>query len=326
MGRQRLIVRQRSCVRPTEAEGRPARQALEEVQSWISRYEEQLAAGRAEIADQQKQIRELNDRIRLLEARAKPDDIGTPARSSSGAPPKVAPSVAEPADPKTRDQAAVLDQILTGPTALVSVSASKHRVIIYGTLSHRSRTYVIPHDMKTILVSFHGDDVTIVANGPRGAHLADYNMKTDRWALQDLRGGKEGQAYMAAGRGDQVPRFVLPCVLDGSGFTQVAVFDVKRSSWSIQNLVEPSEKSVVPLVRSQLAMYVLGRHAYAYSAETGTWDTLTLEERLLPDSRDPYFKGSPVLIQEDMFAVSQNGRLHLFTAKNGRWETVNPRD
>jgi RNA polymerase sigma factor (sigma-70 family) len=306
----------------TEDESRPARKALEEVQSWINRYEDQVAAGRDKIAAQERRIKELNDRIGALEARVKADAAPSLANSSATDPPKAAVSnVSTTARPGEKGPAA--DRIVPSETALVSISASKDRVIIYGIQSHRSRTYRLPHGMKNVDVSFHGDNVFIVANGPRGAHLAGYNLKTDRWALQDLRGGAEGEAdvwpYSPVHQ-----EFLVPCLLRGSGYTQVAIFDVGRASWSIQNLVEPSEKDVYPLIRNKVAMYVLGRHVYAYSALTGTWDTLSLDERLLRDSMNPNTAGSSPPF--NMLSVSQQGRLHIFTADQGRWETVNSKD
>jgi hypothetical protein len=296
------------------------------VQSWIDRYERQLAAGRAEIEAQRERIAELRARIRALEARAKSDAATSPAAPA----PAVENPGAAPAEPKADragETAAVFDRIVEGPMALVSISMAKHRILIYATGAHRSRTYVIPHDMKSISVSFHGDDVIIVANGPHGAHLADYNLNTDRWALQDVRGGRDGRVEVVGMPATQAWHSLLPCVLEGSGFTQVALFDFKRASWTVQNLLEPSPKSVEPIVRRQVAIYVLGRHVYAYSGETGTWDTLTLEEPLLPEpARRQGVNGSPVLLQDGMCAVSQDGRLHLFTAGAGRWQTVNPKD
>ncbi len=310
---------------PTQEDrGRPARKALEEVQSWINRYEEQLAARRDEIADQKKQIKELNDRIRALETQVKPRDIVIQAPPVPANPTKAAganESTASPVD----DKGPLTDRIIPSETAIVSIAGSKDLVIIYGTLSHRSRTYRLPHHMKDVEVSFHGDDVIIVANGPHGAHLAAYNLKTDRWALQDLRGGTQGHAAVAGSRSN-AKEHVLPCLLVGSGFTQVAVFDFGRGSWSIQNLLEPSENWVRPIKQGRLAMYVLGRQVYAYRADTGTWDTLTLEEKLLPETTVRQ-NGLPLLSdRQDMFAVSQHGRLHVFTANAGRWETVNPKD
>jgi RNA polymerase sigma factor (sigma-70 family) len=308
---------------PSAAHSRPVRKALDEVQSWISRYEEQLEAGRLEIEAQKRQIEELRDRIRALEARAQ----GEVAKRDPGPTPVRPP---EKTKAQSGEKAPVVDRILTSETALVSISGSNDCVIIYDTRSHRSRTYRLPHHMKSVHVTFHGDDVAIVANGANGAHLADYNLKTDRWAMQDLRGGTEGVAWIAphstgAGvPGFATPEYLLPCVLDGSGFTQVAVFDVFRGTWSIQNLLEPSEHSVRPIPRGRLVMYMLGRHVYAYSAEAGTWDTLSMEENLFPAQG---VHGASVLTErQDMFAVSQRGRLHIFTEKAGRWETINPKD
>jgi hypothetical protein len=312
----------RAPVGASENAGAPARKALEEVQSWINRYEHQIAAGRDEIAHQQRQIKELEDRIRALEARPKAEPVVRPAPGTSADTAK-ASSPSEPLKGALDAKAPAVDRIIASEMALVSISGSNDRVIIYGTSTHRSRTYRLPHDMKHVDVSFHGVDVIIVANGSNGAHLAEYNLTTDRWALQDLRGGTDGQAGIPRATSGS-KEYVLPCLLNGSGFTQIAVFDVGRGSWSIQNLLEPTEQWAVPIQQGRLAMYVLGRHVYAYSAETGTWDTLTLDETLLPNRM---MSGPPLLRDRlDMFAVSQHGRLHLFTEKAGRWETVNPKD
>ena len=82
----------------------------------------------------------------------------------------------------------------------------------------------------------------------------------------------------------------------------------------------------MPSVQGKLAMYVVGRHVYAYSSEAGRWGTLALEERLLPARAVHRSDHSPLWAQEGMFAVSQHGHLHIFNAKLGRWQSINPKD
>ena len=79
---------------------------------------------------------------------------------------------------------------------------------------------------------------------------------------------------------------------------------------------------------------MIGRHVYAYSAEAGCWATLSVEEPLFPGMMPPPsmmpttsgIKVSPLYMNDSMTAVSQHGRLHIFTAETGRWETINPKD
>ena len=102
----------------------------------------------------------------------------------------------------------------------------------------------------------------------------------------------------------------------------------RRFRWSVQDLEEPSEnEDVGPYIDQNVALYVLGRHLYAYSALAGRWDTLSLEERLVPrpgygPEAQAYFPS----VKHDSIAVSQHGRLHIFTAKAGRWQTIDPKE
>jgi RNA polymerase sigma factor (sigma-70 family) len=309
----------------SEAASRPALKAIEELQSWINRYDTQLAARQSEIDRQHVEILDLKERIRVLEARIKADA----ARTTDSSPPLNPPKPAKADVPKAAaadGKPAFLDQIMTGPSSIVSISGSKDRVVIFAPASGRSRTYRPPPGMTGLSVTFHKDNVTIVANGPGVAHLANYNLGTDHWALQDLRGGT-GHVNVLPDQGPAGPVFLLPCIFRGTGFTQLAILDFERATWTVQNLLEPSEESITPYVVEKLAMYVAGRHVYAYSAEAGRWDTLSLEDRLLPPLSPPRrLNGSPLWTEVGMFAVSQHGHLHVFTAKAGRWQTINPKD
>jgi RNA polymerase sigma factor (sigma-70 family) len=313
--------------RPPEA-ARSAQKVLADVQSLIHQYEVQIHQYEGQLAKSRAETAYLNARIADLEAKAR-------ARATQGPAPSPSPDTnpARPEDLKstlTVNQAPALDRIKTCPQALVSVSGANDRVVIYGTGSGRSRTYRPPHGMTNISVTFHGDNVTIVANRPGAAHLANYNLKSDHWALQDIRGVAEGVIEVPDDRDEvhrEMARFLLPCIYRGPGFTQLAVFDYERASWMVQDLVEPAqEKQASPHVIGGIALYVLGRHVYAYSAEAGRWDTLALEEPLIPGALQPGPGTSPLFMKEGMAAVSQHGRLHLFSAKTGRWETANPKD
>ncbi len=325
-----------------EAAGRPALKAIDELQSWIKQYESQLEERKTEvirlttendrqmtaIANDKAEIDRLQIRILELEARLKPDA----ARPASPSPAPIPPTAARPDDAKKdqpEDKASARDRIVRGPQALVAISGTKDRVVIYapdGTMVGRSRIYRPPPGMTDLSVSFHAENVTIVANGEGVVHLANYNLKTDQWALQDIRGGTEGRVDVLGNDGPQGQMSLLPCVFRGSGFTQLAILDFERSSWTVQNLLEPSDEPLMPSVQEKLAMYVVGRHVYAYSSDAGRWGTLELEERLLPARAVHRSDHSPVWTQEGMFAVSQHGHLHIFNAKLGRWQSINPKD
>ncbi len=335
--------RPRAEVPKAEAAGRPALKAVEELQSWIKQVDSQLEERQSEvvrlttendrlataITNYKNEIDRLQIRILELEARLKRNA----PRPTDPSPAPIPPTATRPDDTKKdqpEEKGSARDTIVKGPQALVAISGTKDRVVIYapdGTMVGRSRLYRPPPGMTGLSVSFHQDHVIIVANGDRAAHLASYNLKTDQWALQDIRGGTKGQVAILTEVGTQpVQGSLLPCVFRGSGFTQLAILDLERSSWAVQNLLEPSEEPVFPDFQGKLAMYVVGRHVYAYSSEAGRWGTLELEERLLPARSIRRLDGSPLWAQEGMFAVSQHGHLHIFNAKLGRWQSINPKD
>jgi RNA polymerase sigma factor (sigma-70 family) len=333
--------------RPAGVDGRPVRKALEEIQSGINRYEEQLAAERARIAAQRDQIAALTDRIRALEAAAKAEAARSPAPLAGRSQPAAANPPGAAAPPGSENPRIAADRLIVGAQALAAISGSKDRVVIYATgrFKGRSRTYRVPHGMTGLSVTFHGDNIMIVANKPGAAHLASYNLASDRWALQDLRGVAGGHVSvpneMSGMQDPRATQFLLPCLyhvdkLDaqGVGPVELAVFDVGRGTWIVQHLLEPADsKWLAPYVQGNVAVYVIGRHVYAYSADAGCWATLSLEEPLFSGMMPPPammptpgISGSPLYMNDSMTAVSQHGRLHIFTAKTGRWETINPKD
>lgn len=318
----------RSQVAKEEPANRSPFRAMEELQSWITRSEAQLAVSQGEIVRQKDEITNLQKRIHELESKVQ----------ANAATPKIPPTAATPAaasntmDNKPRGADIFrmsFDRIVKGPEALVSISGANDKVVIYRSApdgAGRSRLYRPPPGSSRLEVSFHGPNVTIVANGKGDVHLANYNLKSDQWALQDIRAGREGSVSVTPWNNGPAPGALLPCMLRGKGFTQVAVLDFDRAAWTVQNLIEPTDEYVEPFTVGKMVMYVVARHVYAYSAEAGRWDTLTLDERLLPRPGIGLGGEKPFWMQDDLFAVSQNGRMHIFTAKLGQWQSINPRD
>jgi hypothetical protein len=300
--------------RARKAPGRPARKALEEVQATIDQYEAQVAVGRAEIERLKQEITNLNVRIHGLEAKARAVTGNVASTAGSGN----AGTGAKPSGP---------GQITTNREAIVWASPSNDRVVIFAQNSGRSRIYRPPAKTDQIDAAVSGSRVMLVANGPTTHQLAVYELNDDRWAIQDLRPNEAGNRFIPLI--NKYSGNVLPLYFHGRGFTQLAVFDFAHFRWSVQDLEEPYEdedKDVRPFLDDNVALYVLGRHLYAYSALAGRWDTLTLEERLIPRAAygvaQPYFP----TVKHDSIAVSQHGRLHVFTAKTGRWQTIDPKD
>jgi hypothetical protein len=159
--------------------------------------------------------------------------------------------------------------------------------------------------------------VTIAAIGPRSAQLAIYDAERDRWAIQNLRAEDDGLKMIRVSMG--FPE-LLAYAFAGPRLTQIAVFDRGRFQWSVRELDEPwAGGSAEPFNGEHLAVYPLGRHLYAYSSVAGRWDTLELEKPVdVPVAA--------LRIVGDVAAISQGGRLHVFTASEGRWQTAKPKE
>jgi hypothetical protein len=298
----------------------PARKDLEAAKDALVKYEKQLNVAQDMISRLNTEIVTLKTRIHALESRdnaqpAKAPNSGAEVsskREASGEGPAVAATATDVAFP---------DFITSSPGVIVSQSARRDRVVILATGTGTARSYRPPQGSKVMIATVWKQYVLIASNGPTVAHLAAYDLNLDRWTTANFRGSSQDFPITIVppepGSTLVAPHF------QGSPLTQVAVFDSPHFRWSVQDLVEPSDmKSVRPHLKGNVALYVLGREICAYSTQAGRWDVLTLDK--------PFIRGSMTrqqpLVDDDSAAVSQGGRLHVFTAKTGRWQTIDPKD
>ena len=224
------------------------------------------------------------------------------------------------------DDELVPDKITTTPRLIVCQSATRNRVVIYAaTAQGAARIYRPPDGAKVAHVSALNRYVLITAIAPGTTQLAVYDIDQDKWAVQDFRWESKGREIRQA-KGDfpLTPggelRPILAPVFYGLP-TQLAVLDFEHFRWSAQDLVEPfDEKSAYPYSNANLAVYVLGRYIYAYSNLARRWDVLTLSRPLIRGARTPQASGLDV--DDHSVAVSQDGQLHIFPARTGRWQTI----
>lgn len=314
------------------------------MRGWIKQWDAILAEKQKVIDRQQTEIANLKAQIAELKGREGKAETPRPAPGATAAAPKSEPLPDKPAADEAPAAKAeegtgpiMFDRILTGPSSIVVISGASDRVVVYSQTLGRSRTYQPPRRMKMIDVTFHGDNVTIIANEDEHIHLVNYNVRTDHWDIQDIRGVKEGFAFLRQD-GPKGEEHLLPCRFQDSRpveawqerrleVTQVAILDLDRGAWTVQNLEEPSEQPIRPDINGKLVAYAVGKRVYAYSGEAGRWDTLTLEQPLFKNQGEGGFvEGWPLLIQDQMIAVSEQGRLHVFTAREGKWRAINPKD
>jgi Sigma-70, region 4 len=291
----------------------PVRKALQDALDGINEYEKKLKVAYATIEKQHSEILALKARIDALESRGKAEAPG----GGNARRPKATERTVEG---EAGDDAPVPDSIEASPRMIVAKSATNDRVVVYAIETGTVRTYRPPTGATVRSASVWQNYVQVIAEGPKASQVGIYDPDRDRWATQDLRGGPRS-VFLRPPSGQGVAN-----LMGARSLTQVAIFDFHHFRWSVQDLLEPSEGEFVTEVKRNVASYVQGRHIYAYSAEAGRWDTLILEKRLYPRVITQLRGPSPMKVSDDSIAVSQDGRLHVFTAKTGRWHTIDPKD
>jgi RNA polymerase sigma factor (sigma-70 family) len=303
-----------------ESPANPARKALKTAEEELAKYEKQLNMSQAEILRLNAEIALLKTRIKALES---PDNRASirSVQPAAGVGPK-RPDPGEGPGVEANDVSSP-DFITSSPGVIVSQSARNDRVVILATSTGTARSYRPPQGMKALNVTIWQPYVLIASNGPATAQLAAYDLKHDKWTTADLGGRSQDLIALISIIPPQPGNTLVAPSFQGSSLTQLAVFDSTHFRWSVQDLVEPSDKkSAQPYFKGNVAIYVLGRKIYAYSTQAGRWDVLTLEKPF----GNGMMAGQQPLVDHDSAAVSQDGRLHVFTAKLGRWQTIDPKD
>jgi RNA polymerase sigma factor (sigma-70 family) len=108
---------------------------------------------------------------------------------------------------------------------------------------------------------------------------------------------------------------LVALMLSGEPILEIAVFAAKTGKWSRQALAEPAPiRNVEPVLGNNYAVYLLGRHAYAFSNATGKWSEQSFKE----PGQQPYIQ-----IAGRGFAIYHDSRsIYAFSASNGTWQTM----
>jgi RNA polymerase sigma factor (sigma-70 family) len=166
-------------------------------------------------------------------------------------------------------------------------------------------------------------ELLLAALSPANDKVWGYSVDVGNWNEYQARKGTTLK-LLAAGSGPmfglnsdplQQDRATNLIAVDISGdrIDQVAAFSNKSGRWRTQDLRSPAKGRVSPLMNATIVVYAIGRHVYAYSAPTDSWDILELPEGT---TAQPYL--NPLSI------VVQNGdSIHVFSARTGKWQGVN---
>lgn len=106
--------------------------------------------------------------------------------------------------------------------------------------------------------------------------------------------------------------------LDCSGpkVTRLAVFQFgTEGGWWTQDLREPSTGRVSPILGPGTAVYIAGRHAYAFSAWTHRWEIVELPEGFRPN----------LVVRGDGVYLEGDGHVYFFRGETSKWEQLDLR-
>ncbi len=122
---------------------------------------------------------------------------------------------------------------------------------------------------------------------PGGNRVAIYDLETKKSQAIELASAKDGPVQVSPVVGPDI----LALNVSGSRLTRIAVADLGTGTWHAQDLRQPIEGNATPIVGPGVALYILGRYAYAYSARAHRWDVAELPDgvrasRLVLERRD----------------------------------------
>jgi hypothetical protein len=112
----------------------------------------------------------------------------------------------------------------------------------------------------------------VTAISPRGDRVASVNVVTGKTSVVRLAGPQDAPltVFPIGGPG------VVALSVQGPRVTRIAASDAVDGTLIAQDLREPAEGNVTPIVAADVAAYVVGRYAYAFSSRSNRWDVVEL--------------------------------------------------
>jgi hypothetical protein len=143
---------------------------------------------------------------------------------------------------------------------------------------------------------------------PGGKRAAIYDLETRKARAVELAGSKDSPVEVSPVVGPGL----LALNLSGPKITRIAVVDLTSGTWQAQDLRQPAQGHAAAIVGPGVAVYTLGRYAYAYSARAHRWDVAELPEGL---------RAAPS-ISNDSVTIEGRGHLYLYSIEAGKWEHI----
>ena len=102
---------------------------------------------------------------------------------------------------------------------------------------------------------------------------------------------------------------VLTFSVKGEVITEIAAFSATTAEWATQRLLNPIKEQICPVVSPGCALFQEGNNFYAFSAQKGLWDVLSLREGEKPRAT----------LSTSYIAVQQGDQIYVFPFKQAKW-------
>jgi hypothetical protein len=154
-----------------------------------------------------------------------------------------------------------------------------------------------------ILMASSGSQI-IVWNGDQ-TRFSGYSVESGSWKTKALGSGVKGTPVMGAG--------ITIFQLTGDEIREAVAFGGQPGEFRTFTLQEPVKGKLTPIVGAGVGCCQAGRFLYAFSAKTGRWDTLELEQE--------HATVSPI-VSAGYIMVEHGTRLDIFSGVTGTWSGI----
>lgn len=102
---------------------------------------------------------------------------------------------------------------------------------------------------------------------------------------------------------------VLTFTMKGEAITEITAFSATTAEWATQRLLNPVKEQIAPILSPGCALFQEGNNFYAFSAQKGLWDVLSLRDGEKPRAS----------LTTTYITVQQGDQIYVFPFKQAKW-------
>jgi hypothetical protein len=152
---------------------------------------------------------------------------------------------------------------------------------------------------------------SVIVVSPAGDRVTLFNLETRKSQSIELSGSKGAPLEVTPILGPDL----VALALKGPKIDRIAVADLASGTWHAQDLREPARGGAEPIIAPGVAVYSLGRYAYAYSVAAHRWDFAELPEGLR----------AAAVVGPTGASIEGRGHIYTFIPRAGKWEHIDVR-